>query len=357
MNKRVKDKKGITLIALIVTIILLLILAGVAIGTLNGEQGLLKKAIKAKNEQEVQTAKEVLSMGLSDILVQNSGNKDLNMLYSLKFDDYKVEVSNFGRIVTMTKNNVNYNFLVDTDYNIYDLNKFVTNWNQEETKGEQGNGTGTEISSGTSKIIKKINIQYTIRSSKILLEISTEQEDSNLVKGYHIYLDNKLYTVSMNDISTFYIEGLKKNTKYQIYVIAFDIDGNYKKSDILDLTTLDAEYKEVKLKNPVLTDKGMMNRKFVNTENEMDYYFELDLNLDDSKLFELDKGAYDSDESTVWGGHSFGCFDVDVSAVGKRLCTKSRGLELYPPGGGLGINVMYEGEDMKNLYFERFKRN
>ncbi len=49
MNKR-KLNKGITLIALIITIIVLLILAGVAIATLTGDNGVLTKAVSAKEK-------------------------------------------------------------------------------------------------------------------------------------------------------------------------------------------------------------------------------------------------------------------------------------------------------------------
>ena len=47
-----KKQKGITLIALIITIIVLLILAGVSIATLTGENGLLNKAVTAKEATE-----------------------------------------------------------------------------------------------------------------------------------------------------------------------------------------------------------------------------------------------------------------------------------------------------------------
>ena len=46
----IKNKKGITLIALVVTIIILLILAGVAIGTLTGENGLFSRTKQAKEK-------------------------------------------------------------------------------------------------------------------------------------------------------------------------------------------------------------------------------------------------------------------------------------------------------------------
>lgn len=44
------NENGITLIALVVTIILILILAGVSISALTGQNGLLKRATEAKEK-------------------------------------------------------------------------------------------------------------------------------------------------------------------------------------------------------------------------------------------------------------------------------------------------------------------
>ena len=52
MKENLKKTKGITLIALVITIIVLLILAGVSIAMLTGENGILSQAQKAKNETE-----------------------------------------------------------------------------------------------------------------------------------------------------------------------------------------------------------------------------------------------------------------------------------------------------------------
>ena len=58
-NRKKKDfTKGITLIALVITIIVLLILAGVTIATLTGENGILSKATEADNKTEEKNAEE-----------------------------------------------------------------------------------------------------------------------------------------------------------------------------------------------------------------------------------------------------------------------------------------------------------
>ena len=60
--KHLQQKRGITLIALIVTVIVLLILAGVTIATLNGDNGILTKADEAKLSTELSRYKEELEL-------------------------------------------------------------------------------------------------------------------------------------------------------------------------------------------------------------------------------------------------------------------------------------------------------
>ena len=62
MKKTFKNEIGITLIALVITIIVLLILAGVSIAMLTGENGVLTKATEAKEQTEIAQEKEEISM-------------------------------------------------------------------------------------------------------------------------------------------------------------------------------------------------------------------------------------------------------------------------------------------------------
>ena len=54
-KKKFKKNKGITLIALVVTIIVLIILAGISIAMLTGQNGILNRATEAKNATETTT--------------------------------------------------------------------------------------------------------------------------------------------------------------------------------------------------------------------------------------------------------------------------------------------------------------
>lgn len=60
MNKN----KGITLIALVITIIILLILAGITINQLTGENGLFARAKEATEKTKIETAREKLQLAI-----------------------------------------------------------------------------------------------------------------------------------------------------------------------------------------------------------------------------------------------------------------------------------------------------
>lgn len=65
IKEKKKNEKGITLIALVVTIIVLLILAGIAINLTVGNNGLFTRAENAKEESEIA---EVIDMARMDIM-------------------------------------------------------------------------------------------------------------------------------------------------------------------------------------------------------------------------------------------------------------------------------------------------
>ena len=89
----IKNQKGITLIALVITIIVLLILAGVSIAMLTGENGILTQATRAGSDSKVADAKELASLDVSDLV---------SKYYELKYVDKSSaldDVANAGAYV------------------------------------------------------------------------------------------------------------------------------------------------------------------------------------------------------------------------------------------------------------------
>ena len=77
MNKGINRNKGITLIALIITIIVLLILAGVTLSMVMGDSGLFNKANNASEQTKISNAKEIIRMQVLENEL-NKKTKDSN---------------------------------------------------------------------------------------------------------------------------------------------------------------------------------------------------------------------------------------------------------------------------------------
>ena len=106
MNK-IKSTKGITLVALVVTIIILLILAGVTIATLTGNNGLLNKAKDAKIATEIADIKEQIQTEILGKQAENQGNISDSSLETilLKYGTLSNEEKLIDKTLTTTKGN------------------------------------------------------------------------------------------------------------------------------------------------------------------------------------------------------------------------------------------------------------
>ncbi len=67
-----KNKKGITLVALVVTIVVLLILAGTALAMVIGEEGILAKASEAAFRQEIGAVRDIFNRRSNKNRTRNS---------------------------------------------------------------------------------------------------------------------------------------------------------------------------------------------------------------------------------------------------------------------------------------------
>ena len=80
MNTKKKNARGITLIALVITIIVLLILAGVTINALSGENGILKRATQAKSKTGRSNALEQINLAIITARTEGLGQVDKKVL-------------------------------------------------------------------------------------------------------------------------------------------------------------------------------------------------------------------------------------------------------------------------------------
>ena len=115
LKERVNGKNGITLIALVITIIVLLILAGVTIATLTGDNGILTKAQNAKEKNAQKTVEEQINLAVQasrineglvidkDILEQELTNNGIEITKS-ENDELPWTVKKDGYVYTISEN-------------------------------------------------------------------------------------------------------------------------------------------------------------------------------------------------------------------------------------------------------------
>ena len=119
MEKLLNNRKGITLIALVITIIVLLILAGVTIATLTGENGILKNASSAKVNTDIASIKEkaeLVKLGMETDIWSARSNaviKRSQLVNAIK-EEFSGSTKS-GSVVTTTDG---YDIVVDNDLNI-----------------------------------------------------------------------------------------------------------------------------------------------------------------------------------------------------------------------------------------------
>ena len=120
--KAKSKNSGITLIALVVTIVILLILAGITIGALTGENGLIKQSQNAKTQTEIAEEKEVLDTATVKAMAKdryvNLQKENLNNELNKSVGEGKYTSKETSEGIEVTFTNSNRGYLVDSDGNI-----------------------------------------------------------------------------------------------------------------------------------------------------------------------------------------------------------------------------------------------
>lgn len=180
---KTKDLKGITLIALVVTVVTILVLAGVTINLIVGNEGLFNKTKSTKKIQTVASIKEALELEKVDIQVESkkvdldtyleqisTGKKNYNLSSKEKVDEKNAEI-----IV-----NDEYKFLVKDKENgdveiIYDgIAK------ADDLTISSKNGTYTYPNSGTFEVTNNIS-RGELTVSSDASNIATASIDGNTI--------------------------------------------------------------------------------------------------------------------------------------------------------------------------------
>ena len=179
---------GITIISLIVTIIVLLILAGISIATLTSDNGIIKQSKSAKEKTEISEEKETIQKAVIGAIGTNKrGNleeSELQKQLDKEFGTDKTTLLDAGKEFEISIKNTNRYYIVDKDGNITDLCEII----KDTYPGDITRGKDGEILDGSEEH------PYEIWCIEDLIALS------NIVNATGIkYVDNKPVELTRTD--------------------------------------------------------------------------------------------------------------------------------------------------------------
>lgn len=212
--KKTKETKGITLIALVITIIILLILAGISISMITGQNGILTQTVKSKEQIGVATEKEQIILAYI--------NASLN-------EDLKNNIDFFEKIVEeLNWQNAN-----------YVINSISMNITSE---------TGNEYTLTRDGIVLDGRIAYLdIADGTIQLYSNGYKQNGGELQEYQgnyiITGTTKKNTVKVMDVGTYNItiKNLSIDVSSIDYTCAFNANSGGKETDCFVNLTLEGE--------------------------------------------------------------------------------------------------------------------
>ena len=138
-----RNKRGVTLLALVITIIVLLILAGITISAITEENGIIRNAGQAKEETEVANEKEVIEKAV----VQAMGNNKYGILEESELQNEldketgegKTDATDIGEEFEVIFVDSNRYYTVDKDGNVGEAQDIIKDKNPGDiTVGKDG---------------------------------------------------------------------------------------------------------------------------------------------------------------------------------------------------------------------------
>ena len=270
--KVAKEKNGITLIALVITIIVLLILAGVSIATLTGNNGILTRANEAKEESAKAGAKEKVEVEVlgsydnnGDLSLEklNSNLSNINNIEGLPVeffpskvivDGYEVTIRESGK-VTIEGENVEFDATEISRMGEEEVaqiyGKYVTNYNPTGNSGIGG-----------SSPLSEYKWQVFYADSNNIYLISTDYINNPPNSTSNNITQNGEFKFSMSDVINDY-QGASSITNTDL----INLNANY--YDFLTKNSIESQWNSLK-GTAYMMDTNIWNPLFLDS-NYADY--------------------------------------------------------------------------------------
>ena len=193
MNKNFKKQKGITLIALVVTILVLIILAGVTLNMILSDDGIIKQAKEERLSQEEKADMEAitLAMAAQDFAIEMNGgqrnSEDLKAELEKTYEEGNVTVEEIDGFENEFKVTIN-----GDENRMYrvDIKGIVTKWEDIEV------GTSTPT-------VEPSEVPTTEPTTPIIQVTPTPTPEEDTTEGVKVTLDGETVTLTKDNYASY----------------------------------------------------------------------------------------------------------------------------------------------------------
>ncbi len=336
-----KNQKGVTLVALVVTIIVLIILVGISINLLLGENGLITKAQEAKKQQKIAEIKEKISLELAaaetDAIIRNESleEEQLNDIVSkygtlqddkdtilTKDDNYKISLKEIWYGTLSTSGSYS-----DKKKQIEMLEKELKELQNKYNELEQTN-------SGNTEILKDLRSQITtLENEKKTLEDNLKAEQDK----------NKTLETQMADLNSKY-DNLKNE-----YDKFFNDPGTATARDIVEGKTAwvngnkitgTMEIKTTTIKNYGSVSSGNISADFPNYKDMTSSNFFLVCTGASASPGRVGGNPYGIDSSSISPKINYNSTDGSFTVSNTSINKSGSSVEIYTASLSISYNVI-----------------
>jgi len=337
-----RKERGITLIALVITIIVLIILAGVTISLIMGENGLIEKARSGSQAYDKAEAREKLEIALAELRIDKNTKKEE---YNEDYIDEKLTEENM-----IVEGNT-----VEVEGWKFEIDKESLTIVGEVGKGNINNDIKIEVTSSIEADFSKGKITVVITYAGEIEEIKINDNIENVEGTNGVYRVEK--EIEANGTYTVYVkdgQGNYKTESIKINNIIGDLDI-YTVEDLVafrDLVDAGATYegKTVRLMNDL--ELNEITGEGIGSWNPIGYFAGTAASVDNIPF----KGTFDGQ------GNEIDYLYINTTEAGQGLFAITNGGTIKNLGigenssitGGAGtggiIGSNYNGSTIENCY-------
>ena len=369
---KIKGNRGITLISLVISIIVLLILAGISIGMLSGNSSILSNAINAKENIEIQNEKEIVDKSKGEAIGKNRYGM-------ISYEQFKrILDNNSNNNIELEQDDLNFYITFISSQRIY----FVKQEGDIEYLGKYSDLTNTAYILANPESDTTPKWTQTV---KLTVKTIASKQDDEVFIHYAWTNDENTEPTSYSAVESYTTETPKRRTTEVVSTATAEGDYYLWVKVILDETEVVEKFGPYAIKSHTtlvstsnenttssgflgsnkFTKSNVVKRSTINSVTILDSLTDLEgvtHTINDSNCWDVSQSqdrsilawyvvAKDGEDNTIVNGSGATMYDVTIAEKGGVMANANSSYLFYNVGqGGSAVNVISGLENLDTQF-------